>query len=200
MTAQPGFDEWYESLGTEWGDGEADEDAGQSAERLRRWLHQLYETHGGLDMESVKTAFLLDQIQISEANVAVVLQDIENTSALRPDIVVDDYEGGVRVAFDGSYALPSVTAWENPEALAEVADYLQERVMEKLWAVWPTCPRHGFGVFAQVHGGVAMWWCRFGQHGVAAVGLLGLGRAPAAVPPGDDVCATSPKAPSLLND
>jgi hypothetical protein len=62
----------------------------------------------------------------------------------------------------------------DPEATREIADYLQGEIMEDsaVWAAWPTCPEHHNGLHAQVHDDAAVWYCRTGNHAVAAIGHL----------------------------
>jgi hypothetical protein len=116
-----------------------------------------------------------EQVEQAKQNVGVVMLDIARTTRLRPEIHVDAFEGAVvRITYGSGFKTPSVFASHNPEALAESADYLQEHVSEDLWSPWPTCGVHDKGVYAEVHDGVAVWWCRFGNHLLAEVGRLGL--------------------------
>jgi hypothetical protein len=161
------FEDWAESLGI---------DRGDDRERRRpdsfdRWLHALFD-RGRVTEESVIAAYLLELIERTRQNLTVVLADIERTTELRPDIIVDDYEGTIRVSVDGSYQTPSVTEWTNPEALAELADYLQDQLTEEPWRAWPVCPEHHLGLYTEVHDHRAVWWCRSGDHPVAPVGAL----------------------------
>ena len=175
MTEDADFEAWYESLEIVHGDYLDQAETERRRTFLHRWLHAFYAAHGPLTMDLVGIALVLDQVQLATEDVKIVLADLARTTNLQPDVVVDDYEGGVRVSFNGSYTAPSVWEWENPDALAEVADYLQEHVVEELHTAWPTCPEHGFGLHAEVHGQTAVWWCRYRNHTVARVGHLGLG-------------------------
>ena len=40
----------------------------------------------------------------------------------------------MKISYDRNYKTPSVFATSNPEALAETADYLQDHVIEDMWA------------------------------------------------------------------
>jgi hypothetical protein len=111
-------------------------------------------------------------IKLTRENVDFVRVDVERTTTLRPGITVDDYRGVVRITYDSSYTTPSLSAWQNPEALAETADYLQDHVVDDLRRPWPVCLAHDKGVYAEVHDGRALWWCRYGGHPVAQVGHL----------------------------
>jgi hypothetical protein len=170
------FEAWYESIGPDVGDAWSERETRKRKSTLKAWLRDVYDTHGPAPKDVVAVAFVLDQINLATEKVAVVMPDIERTSGLRPVVEVDDYEGGVGISFNGSYTTPSVWAWVNPDALAEVADYLQEHVMDALNAVWPACPDHAFGLHAEVKMGEAAWWCAPGGHPVALVGQLGQAR------------------------
>jgi hypothetical protein len=75
---------------------------------------------------------------------------------------------------NGSYTTPSMSAapFDVAAGIVEVADYLQERVIDNAGPVWPVCPSHGFGLHPQVNVGRAMWWCRPLDHPVSVVGEL----------------------------
>ena len=109
------------------------------------------------------------------ANEAVraVLGDVHRTTSLRPDVVVDVwYETAIRIVINDGWTTPSMFASERPEAFAEVADYFQDQLGSKL-GCWPVCDQHDLGLHGEVHDGVAVWWCRFGDHAVAPIGQLG---------------------------
>jgi hypothetical protein len=111
-----------------------------------------------------------DQLELARENVEVVLADLHRTTGIQPNVTVDSYVSAVRIAYGTSYTTPSVQTDSNPHALAETADYLQDHVTEDLWSPWPVCPVHDVGVYAKVHDGAAVWWCRSKSHVVATVG------------------------------
>jgi hypothetical protein len=116
-----------------------------------------------------------DQVKLARENVDVVLTDIHRTTDVRPEVLVDSFRSVVRIAYGSGFTTPSVRATANPQALVETADYLKDQVVEDVWSPWPVCPLHEIGgVQAEVHDGVAVWWCRFADHLVAEVGQLGL--------------------------
>ncbi|HET9691114.1 MAG TPA: hypothetical protein VFP61_08170 [Acidimicrobiales bacterium] len=114
-----------------------------------------------------------DLAALVQDNVVIVLHDVERTTQLRPVVTVDAYDGVVRIAYGDNFKTPSVHAHTKPAPLAETADYLQDHVVEDLWAAWPVCSTHDKGAYAEVHDGAAVRWCRFGGHVVARVGALG---------------------------
>ncbi len=58
------------------------------------------------------------------------------------------------------------------ELTVEVADVVQEEVMERLWSAWPECRRHRLGLHPRMVDGVAVWWCRTGAHVQDRIGDL----------------------------
>jgi hypothetical protein len=91
-------------------------------------------------------------------------------------------EGGQQsrayLQYEGSYASTSglgpgdAARQDNPAVtLAQVADELQDAVMDSLAAAWPVCPSHHFGAHARVADDHAVWWCNGSQgHVIAAIG------------------------------
>ena len=61
----------------------------------------------------------------------------------------------------------------SPDMLVLVAEELQEAVTESLFAAWPVCPEHQFGLHTRVINDQAVWWCSAGDgHAIAAIGNL----------------------------
>ena len=73
---------------------------------------------------------------------------------------------------NGGFTAPSMWATAEAEAVAEVAEYMQEQLDGECW---PVCPEHDRGLHPEVRGGDAVWQCRFGDHTVAVIGSLGRG-------------------------
>jgi hypothetical protein len=58
------------------------------------------------------------------------------------------------------------------ELLVEVADFMQDQVIEDLHSPWPVCRVHDKGGYAQFVDRRPVWFCRFGSHTIAAIGQL----------------------------
>lgn len=93
---------------------------------------------------------------------------------IRPFYDDDDYELLV-VSYRGSFLTPVMDSLRYPESTAEVADNLQDHIVEEIHAAWPVCPAHDRGLYAQVDRGDAVWYCRSGGHAVSKIGELGMG-------------------------
>jgi hypothetical protein len=88
----------------------------------------------------------------------------------------DRDSGCARVEFRGGCGGPAIwprSGRDGNVALADIADAVQDIVMEHIWGVWPVCPEHGLGVHAALVEGTAVWQCAgAGTHTAAAIGDL----------------------------
>lgn len=124
--ADPGFEQWLSQLWT------SDEDDGDDvtpydwAPGELRWLRRLYDEEGPLEPEEAWSAFNAEQLRVARAAIDVVMTDLNRTSAIRPRVRVDLFDGTtVRIFLDGSFTTPSMSAIDETEALVEAADYFQ---------------------------------------------------------------------------
>ncbi|MGI5284631.1 hypothetical protein ACQEVF_15000 [Nonomuraea polychroma] len=87
-----------------------------------------------------------------------------------------DSRGLAWVEFQGGYhgnGISPILGSDPQGALAEVADAVQETIMELIWKVWPVCATHDLGLHAGWEHGTAVWRCTSnGAHTVAPVGEL----------------------------
>ena len=173
------FATWYRSLG----DAES-KDVRSERDRtaVESWFRELHDSEGPVPKGLVFARFRQVMLDLATTSVEKVLEDVERTTHIRPTVTVDAPDDTLRIEYhsneDGSSGctMPSLFAFDTAEALAEVADCLQEYVMEDLFGAWPTCSEHDLGgVHPEVRLGMAVWWCRTGDHSVASIGSLGLG-------------------------
>ncbi|WP_133305872.1 hypothetical protein [Microbispora triticiradicis] len=89
-----------------------------------------------------------------------------------------DDSGCARVGCCGGYGSPAIwpsSGRDAGAALVEIADAVQDVVIEHIWGVWPICPEHRLGLHAAFVEGTAVWQCAgAGTHTAAAIGDLGL--------------------------
>ncbi|MEU6725963.1 hypothetical protein ABZ917_19865 [Nonomuraea wenchangensis] len=87
-----------------------------------------------------------------------------------------DKGGHAWVVFEGGYhgnGILPIMGSDPQTALAQVADAVQETIMELTWRVWPVCATHDLGLHAGGENGIAVWRCAGdGTHTVAPVGEL----------------------------
>jgi len=113
-----------------------------------------------------------DLVALAQQAADAVSADLHHTIPDPPEITVRPWmENGVCIEVLNGYTAPSMWATTEPEAIAEVADYIQDQIAQTLGA-WPVCPKHGTGLHAEVQDGKAVWRCRFGNHSIAAIGAL----------------------------
>jgi hypothetical protein len=115
-------------------------------------------------------AYLRARLKAAEEGVALVVADLHRTTDWRPTIVVDTYDGGVRISVDNGYQTPSSSHTDRVSARAEVGEYIQDQLDSR--GCWPVCSEHDAGLHAEVRDGAAVWRCRLGKHTVAAIGQL----------------------------
>jgi hypothetical protein len=122
---------------------------------------------------------------LSEA-LAPVLGDLENSGALMPDIRDEkwsDFEGQISAmlyGMDGSgQGVFVMTGEPLPQAIASVADQVQEWAIEAHWHAgrptsWPECPEHpgSHPLTARLHDDRAVWACPATGHPICDVGQL----------------------------
>jgi hypothetical protein len=87
-----------------------------------------------------------------------------------------DSRGLAWVKFQGGYhgnGIEPIAGSSAQGALVDVADAVQETIMELIWKVWPVCATHDHGLHAGYEHGMAVWRCTGdGTHTVASVGEL----------------------------
>ncbi|MEU4513740.1 hypothetical protein AB0G05_29935 [Nonomuraea wenchangensis] len=114
-----------------------------------------------------------------ESALEVVERDVRArgiTGTLR--LVTHDWDKGGRawVEFQGGYhgnGILPIMGSDPQTALGEVADAVQETIMELIWRVWPVCATHDLGLHAGGEHGIVVWRCAGdGTHTVAPVGEL----------------------------
>jgi hypothetical protein len=114
------------------------------------------------------------QLDSAREAVALVGSDIVASTSLAPpswEFRIED-AGSVRVAYFSHFATTPLIGINREDVVVEVADFIQDEVIEDLHSPWPVCPDHETGTYAQIVDGEAVWYCRFGGHAVAAIGQL----------------------------
>ena len=150
-------------------------DPGVVSEAWRRWLRSVFDTEGPVPKDVVTRGAVDHQLALANDAANSVLADLHRTTDARPVVEVVWMDSSIRITIDGGFTGPSMWAVEQPEVLAEVADYFQEQLDQDpiIGSIWPVCPDHDVGLHAEVRGGKAVWWCRLGRHTVATIGEFG---------------------------
>ncbi|MGQ0831417.1 MAG: hypothetical protein ACT4OV_07045 [Microthrixaceae bacterium] len=122
---------------------------------------------------------IAELVLAAERALAPVLEDLARTCEIPASIWVTWEDGYPRVWVSNgdSYGYSSAPIHQDHEMTkAEMADYVQEQLMDiGVERFWPTCHEHNRGLHAEVRDGTAVWFCRGGDHTIAALGLLGEG-------------------------
>ena len=100
-------------------------------------------------------------------------QDVAATTDLEPpSFGYRDEDGSVRLSLWGIYATSPLDGLTQVQVTVEVAEFMQDEVMEYLHGVWPECREHRMGLHPAVSGDKALWECRAGAHQVTNIGQL----------------------------
>jgi hypothetical protein len=162
------FQEWVASIARQ-----GPSDPGELSPAAMQFLQEIFDQRGPLPAGDVELAQQERQIELARAAVELVGADIRASTNLQPppfEYRIDD--GGVRVAYWGRYATSAISAMTVPHLVVEVADFMQEEIVEDRHAAWPVCPAHQLGTYSEIVDGRAVWYCRKHQHIVAAIGQL----------------------------
>jgi hypothetical protein len=157
-------------------------DGGTPAAGFPEFKQEVFRDRGPISSAAFEQAYNERQLLLAGHAVALVEADIERAAELdvlpfdvgiRPISIDDDYELLV-VSYRGNFQTPVMFSLRHPESTVEVADNMQDHIVEEIHAAWPVCPIHDRGLYAQVDQGDAVWYCRSGGHAVSKIGELGL--------------------------
>jgi hypothetical protein len=138
-----------------------------------RWLRDFFDREGPVPVKHAREAFLAHQVELATEAATAVADDLQRSTPLRLVVAVEDNDGsGVRISINGGRTAPSMWELERPEAFVEVAEYFRDQLWDE--GCWPVCEQHEIGLRGEVHDGVAVWWCRAGEHALALIGELDL--------------------------
>lgn len=166
MTAD--FDAWIDSLyPPDHGD------PGHVPVGVMEVLRATFNTRGAVGWDVLDEVFQPLAMQLAHDAVALFMADVARTSMLTPTIeIYRDEADSIAVSWNGNYSTPVFFAMRTPETTCEVADNLRDHVVDDLGAAWPLCPTHGFGLYPDPINGQAVWFCRYADHAVSAIGQL----------------------------
>jgi hypothetical protein len=130
---------------------------------------------GAVSEAEANEAMISTQLLLAREAVDLVLRDVERTTSLGRmsfDVRYDEAFETIVVSHQRSYQTPAIFSYRAPESVAEIADNMQDLIVDELSGAWPTCPNHRSGLYAQVEGDDAVWCCRVGSHAVSVIGHL----------------------------
>ncbi len=160
-TVSIAFDDWLASFG------------GDVSAEGREMLRQVFDQHGPVSPEQAERIGRERLVALARVAVTLVGYDIAATTDQQaPPFDYREEETAIRVACRGQPASTTLFALTQPEMTVEVAEFMQDEVMEDLHRAWPECPQHKAGLHPSSEPNEAVWLCRAGGHVVAAVGAL----------------------------
>ncbi|GAA3790339.1 hypothetical protein GCM10022226_06590 [Sphaerisporangium flaviroseum] len=159
MNVDPDMEDWLERLTRE---GIAPP---LNNSRKMGILHSIFHEHGPVGTDEAAEILLDAMGRAVEALVTVSKDMSPHTRAMARITVgldsgfpylkyVDGWRHGDDLVFDSGDA----------GTLAQVADTVQEFLMEREHHVWPVCTAHHVGLHSQISGADAVWYCKTGGH------------------------------------
>lgn len=150
--------DWLISLGF------FDQGTAPMAADRRDWLHRVFVGKGPVSSDDLYLMAALATFEIAEAACERVGRDVLSSTGRSISVKVVDDDGVSRVEIDGDLASGAGVRSVGLEHLTvDVADAVQEHLMEQLWRPWPECTRHRRGVHPEMSTGAAIWICRAGK-------------------------------------
>jgi hypothetical protein len=141
-------------------------------------LREVYDTYGSFDTDAARLALGVCGLEALERALPVVINDVERTTNLEPDVQVFTETFGtsdrIGVSYNGSYRIGFTWPIAQAGLLVALVDYLRDFVVEDLWCAWPLCPHHGYALYPEIHRSDPVWACRSHDHTVARIGELQL--------------------------
>ena len=131
------------------------------------WLHQVFTTQGAVRGPDLRRLASAAQREAAETASRRVAADVARTTGHTVAIGVVVRGHNMRIACDGEFSNDDSGGFFSigeEEAACEVADTVQDILLERLWKVWPTCTRHDAGLHPDFIDGGAVWLCRPGRH------------------------------------
>jgi hypothetical protein len=143
------FDEWVASLG------------GSVSPEATELLRCVFGKHGPVSPQQAARIGREHQLALARAAVGLVGHDIAaTTNREAPPFEYRDEGSVVRLAYWGQFATTPLSALTQPEMTVDVADFMQDEIMEDVHGAWPQCQQHGTGVHPSSASHQAVWVCR----------------------------------------
>ena len=138
------------------------------------WLRDVFNEQGAISVGRLSRLGSERQLGLARIAFDLVGHDMAATAGLDPpSFEFADEEGSLRLAVRGHYSPSPLFGLTQSELSVEVADFVQEEVMEDLHQVWPECRKHRTGLHPSVTSNDAVWECRSdGGHVIAPIGSL----------------------------
>jgi hypothetical protein len=116
------FEKWIASLG------------GNVSDYARPLLHEIFAEDGPASREQTQVLFRGRQLAMAREAVALVARDIARTTRVEPPPFAHrEDDDGIWVSYRGCYATTPISGVTQAQITAEVADFMQEEVMEHVW-------------------------------------------------------------------
>lgn len=145
-------------------------DASLGSHDWTEWLYELFISQGAVAGSELKTLARTAQLEVAATACRRVESDVKETTGEAVTVAVvrdEDYAGLLRITCDGEKSVHDSSGFFSiglEEATCEIADTVQDILLERSWKVWPTCTQHDAGLHPDFIDGGAVWLCRSGRH------------------------------------
>lgn len=142
------------------------EEDGEREAPARLWARGVYEEHGPLELDDLRTLVVATRLKAAERAFEILSDEVTSSGyemlAGRIEIIRQDQiwgaESAVGLLGQELYALAVA------DSVEEVGEIVQDQIIDREMKVWPVCGWHRTGLRARVVDGRAVWWCRAGGH------------------------------------
>jgi hypothetical protein len=184
LKGRPGYDPWIQSLQGEpdEADGWMVDDGGTYGAGYLEFTREIFDERGPISSAELDVEYNKRQLLLAVHAVELVTADLARTTSIDATV----FEVSIRpvpsnlngfeqlvVSYRGNYRTPVMSGMRHPESTVDVADNMQDHIIDELHRPWPMCPTHDRGLYATVEGDTATWYCRSGKHRLSQIGQLG---------------------------
>lgn len=145
------FDEWVATFGST-----VPPDA-------KAMLRRVFDEHGPVSTERAALIGRDHQLAFARSAVRLVGHDIATTTNREaPRFEYQEEDGSIRISYWGQYATSPIEGLTEADVIVEVADFMQDEVMDDVRGAWPECRRHQAGLHPSLTVSGPGWVCRVG--------------------------------------
>lgn len=136
------------------------------------FLRDVFDSRGPVDEAELHELAVARELAVAAEAVRLIAADICTTTALPTRGIEVRLEDGAFVLDYYGSRRGVMTSLELAQTVCDIADIVQDEVIEDVGAVWPICPTRDGGLAPELVDGMASWVCPTGGHVAAVIGRL----------------------------
>lgn len=133
------------------------------------WVHCVYRDRGPISAVSFRRLVIDKRMAVCRAALRAFLGTLEHehrepfrTVAAIAEVVNNDNRSVYLLGAE-------LFALSFESAVTEIAEIIQDEIIERGREVWPVCGQHHTGLHARLAGRRSVWWCQSGNHDVRLI-------------------------------